>query len=123
MRELLRKLVVLGILSASALLAQTSHRQPDPKPPSQPNPFEQLEEQDKESAKGDRARQASAREQRKANRAELGRELPQLIELAQNLQKRLAATNLDAAIPVDLQKRANELERLSREIHKRVRGL
>lgn len=119
----LRKLLVCALLSSGVLLAQTSHRQPDPKPPSQPNPFEQLEEQDKESAKGDRARQASARAQRKANRAELGRELPQLIELAQNLQKRLTATNLDAAVPVDLQKQADELERLARGIHKRVRGL
>jgi hypothetical protein len=112
-----------GVLSASALLAQTSHRRPDPKPPSRPNALEQLEEQTADAQKDDRARQAAAREQRKANRAELNRELRQLIELAQNLQKRLEANHLDAALPVELQKEANELEHLARKIHKRVRGL
>ncbi len=119
----LRKLLVCGMLSASALLAQTSHRQPEPKPPSQPNPFEQLEEQASQSQRQDRTRQAAAREQRKVNRAELNRELPQLIELAQNLQKQLNATNLETAVPADIERQAKQLEQAARQIHKRIRGL
>jgi hypothetical protein len=119
----LRKLFVCALLSSTVLLAQTSHRRMDPKPPSRPNPFEQLEKEAAESPQNDRARLASARERRKVNCAELSRELPQLVEIAQNLQKRLEATDLNATAPVDLQKQANDLERLARQIHKRVRGL
>ncbi len=119
----LRNLLVCGILSASALLAQTSHRRIDPKPPSQPNPFEQLEKQAAESQKDDRARLAAAREQRKASRAELNRELPRLIEVAQNLQKQLNATDLETALPADLERQAKQLEQVARQIHKRIRGL
>jgi len=111
------------MLSASALLAQTSHRQSDPKPPSQPNPFEELEKQAAESKKKDHARQVAAREQHKASRAELNRELPRLIELAQNLQKQLNATDVENALPADLERQANKIERAARQIHKRVRGL
>ncbi len=94
-----------------------------PKPPEQPNPFEQLEKEAAESPKTDRARLTAAREQRKANRAELNRELPRLIELAQNLQKQLNATNLETALPADLERQAKQLEQVARQIHKRIRGL
>jgi len=106
------------------MLGQTSHRQPNPKPPRGPNDiFDQFEKQNTESAKQQPGENAAARQQREANRMALSRELPQLIDLAQNLQKRLDATDLNAALPADLQKQAKELERVARQVHKRIRSL
>ncbi len=111
-----------GMLSASGLLGQTSHRQPDPKPPREPNIFDQLEKQRAESPKELAAREAAARA-RSANIAELTRELPRLIQLAQDLRERLNATDLKTTLPVDLERQAKQLEQAARQIHKRIREL
>lgn len=118
-----RELLVCGILSGSALLAQTSHRRIDSNPPTRPNVFEQLEKQATESQKEDRARQAAARQQRNANLAELDRELPRLIELAQDLRKQLNASDVETTLPVDLERQAQEVEQIARRIHKQIRSL
>ena len=120
----LRKLFICGILSASALLAQTSHRQPNSQPPRGPNDvFDQLGKQKTESLKEQAAQQAAARQQRSAKLVELARELPRLIKLAQRLQERLSASDLGTALPVDLEKQAKELEQIARRIHKQIHDL
>jgi hypothetical protein len=114
----------LALLASFSLLAQTSHRQPDPKPPRGPNDiFDQLEKQKTESPKEQAARQTAARQQRNANLAELKRELPRLIGLARNLENRLNATDLETALPADLEPQAKELEQVARQIHKHTRNL
>ncbi len=124
MRQYLANLILCVLLASFGLLAQTSHRQPNPKPPRGPNDiFDQWEEQETESPKIQDARQAAARQQRRANLAELKRELPQLIELAQSLQNRLNTTHLGTALPVDLEKQAKELEQVARRVHKQIRNL
>ncbi len=124
MRQYSANLVVLALLASFGLLAQTSHRQPDPKPPRRPNDtFDQLEKQQKESPKEQAAQQAAARQQRSANLAELKRELPRLIELAQELENGLNVTDLETALPADLEPQAKELEQVARQIHKHTRNL
>ena len=124
MRQYLANLILCVLLASFGLLAQTSHRQPNPKPPRGPNDiFDQWEEQETESPKIQDARQAAARQQRRANLAELKRELPQLIELAQSLQNRLNTTHLGTALPDDLEKQAKELEQVARRVHKQIRNL
>jgi len=123
-RQYSANLVVLALLASFGLLAQTSHRQPDPKPPRRPNDtFDQLEKQQKESPKEQAAQQAAARQQRSANLAELKRELPRLIELAQELENGLNVTDLETALPADLEPQAKELEQVARQIHKHTRNL
>ncbi len=123
MRQHLANLILCVLLASFGLLAQTSHRQPNPKPPRGPNDiFDQLEEQRTESPKKQDAQQAT-RQQRGANLAELKRELPQLIELAQSLQNRLNTTDLGTALPVNLEKQAQELEQVARRVHKQIRNL
>ena len=68
-------------------------------------------------------RQTAARRQRSANLSELKRELPRLIELAQNLENRLNATDLETALPADFEQQAKELEQVARRIHKHIRNL
>jgi len=110
-------------LASFGLLAQTSHRQPDPKPPREPNVFDQMEKQNKESPKEQSGRQVAAQQQHSANLAELKRELPQLIELAQKLENRLNATDLETALPADLEPQAKELEQVARQVRKHIRNL
>ncbi len=123
MRDYLSDLLLCGTLASFGLLAQTSHRQPEPKPPREPNVFDQMEKQKKESPKEQAARQAAARQQRGANLAELKRELPRVIELAQNLENRLNATDLETALPADLEPQAKELEQVARQVRKHIRNL
>ncbi|MBI3669371.1 MAG: hypothetical protein HY237_06305 [Acidobacteria bacterium] len=123
MPERFARLVFCGVLTSACLLAQTSHRRPNPLPPREPNIFGQLEKQSTQPPQEQAGRQAAARERRKANHAALNRELPQLIELAQNLQKQLEAADLESAVPADLERQARQLERVARQIHQRVRGL
>ena len=123
MRRNLANFISCVLLASLGLLAQTSHRQPNPKPPRGPNDiFDQWEEQETESPKKQDARQAT-RQQHSANLAGLKRELPRLIELAQSLQNRLNTTHLGTALPVDLEKQAEELEQVARRIHKQIRNL
>ncbi len=123
MRQYLANLILCVLLASFGLLAQTSHRQPNPKPPRGPNDiFDQWEEQETESPKKQDARQAT-RQQRSANLAGLKRELPRLIELAQSLQNRLNTSDLGTALPVDLEKQAQELEQVARRVHKQIRNL
>jgi len=82
-----------------------------------------LEKQQKESPKEQAAQQAAARQQRSANLAELKRELPRLIELAQELENGLNVTDLETALPADLEPQAKELEQVARQIHKHTRNL
>jgi len=122
-RRNLANFISCVLLASFGLLAQTSHRQPNPKPPRGPNDiFDQWEEQETESPKKQDARQAT-RQQRRANLAGLERELPRLIELAQSLQDRLNTTDLGTALPVDLEKQAKELEQVARRVHKQIRNL
>ncbi len=123
MRPSLANLIVLALLTCSSLLAQTSHRQLNPKPPRQPSVFEQLDKQKADSTKEQSAQQAAARRQRSASLAQLQGELPRLIELAQSLQEELRAGDLETALPADLEKQAKELEQVARRVHKRVRSL
>jgi hypothetical protein len=117
------RLFLCFLLVSFGLLAQTSHRQPNPSPPREPGDiFDQLQKQQAESPKK-QGQQALARQQRSANLAELERELPRLIDLAQGLQNRLRATNLETAHPADLEQQAKELEQVARRVHKRVRSL
>ncbi len=118
------RLVFCGVLTSACLLAQTSHRQPNPQPPKGPNDvFDQLEKEKTEPPKQRPAQQAAARQQRNANLAELERELPRLIELAQNLRKQLNASDVETALPVGLERQAKELEQIARRIHKQIRSL
>ncbi len=124
MRQYSANLIALALLASFALLAQTSHRQPNPQPPKEPNDiFKQMEKQKKESPKEQSARQAAARQQRTANLAELKRELPRLVELARNLENRLNATDLETALPADLEPQAKELEQVARQVRKHIRNL
>ncbi len=123
MRQYLANLILCVSLASFGLLAQTSHRQPNPKPPRGPNDiFDQWEEQETQSPKKQDARQAT-QQQRRANLAGLERELPRLIELAQSLRNRLNTTDLGSALPVDLEKQAQELEQVARRVHKQIRNL
>lgn len=117
----LRKLFVCALFSSAVLLAQTSHRQPNPKPPGQPSIFDQLEKQKTEPST-EQARDAAG-QLRRANLAELEGELPRLIDLAQSLQMRLNTTDLETALPADLERQAKELEQIARRIHKQIRSL
>ena len=123
MRQGLAKLILCVLSAAFGLLAQTSHRQPNPKPSRGPNVFDLLEKQETESPKEQSARQTAARHQRSANLAELKRELPRLSELAQNLENRLNATDLETALPAELEQGAKELEQVARRIHKHIGNL
>lgn len=118
----LAALLLAVLLTSLVAPAQTSHRQPNPKQGSEPNVFDQIEQQGREQRQQPLAWQA-AREQRKARLAELDRELVRLLELAQDLQRRLKATDLDATLPADLSRQAQELERVARSIHKHIRSL
>lgn len=122
-RRLVYTLLAALLLAGLPALTQTSHRRPNPHPPSSPNIFDQVEKQQKTEREQKLAQQAAAREQRRAQRAELARELPQLIELARSLQEQLDSTDLDTTLPADLHRQGQELERLARQIHKRVRSL
>jgi hypothetical protein len=117
-------IVLFGVLLAAySLLAQTSHRQPNPQPPKEPSDiFKQLEKEKSEPAK-ERPSHAVATQQRSAQVAEVERELSQLVELAQGLQTRLTASDLEATLPVDLQRQAKELQRLAGRIHKQIGSL
>lgn len=124
MRRYLALPVLLGIFGVLGSVAQTSHREPNPKPREQPNIFDQMEKQTTESPKEKASRAAAAaREQRLARLADLGRELPRVIELAETSQKRLNETDLGATVPADLGQQARELERVAHQIHKRIRSL
>lgn len=116
-------LLALLLLAELTALPQSSRRRIGPKPPAPPNVFDQLEKQREEQPQDRRAQEAAARERRRAGLEELSRELPRLIGLAQNLQEQLNSTDLDATSPVTLRQRSQELERLARQIHKRVRSL
>lgn len=124
MRQYLANVVLWALLSSFGFLTQTSHRQPNPQPPRSPaDVFNQLEQQKSESPKEELSRKAAARRQRSANLAELQQDLPRLVELGQNLQNRLHESDLETALPADLEKQANELEQVARRIHKRIRNL
>ncbi len=117
-------LILFGLLTSLGSPAQESHRRPNPSAPSQPNVFDQLERQTKnESRREQLARQAAERKQRQAELAQLADEVPRLIGLAHDLQERLKSTDLDTTLPIDLRQQGQKLERLAREINKRIRGL
>lgn len=111
------------LLTGVAARPQTSHRTIGPKPPAPPNVFDQVEKRRDSERQGQRVQESAARDQRRAEREELTRELPQLIDLAQKLQTQLDSTDLDKTLPLGLRQQSQELERLARRIHKRVRGL
>jgi hypothetical protein len=126
MRQCFAKVVLLALLPSFGfgLLAQESHRRPNPEPRKDPaDVFNQIEQEQAESPKEEAARKAAARRQRSANLAELQKSLPRLVELAQSLQNRLHESDLETALPADLEKQANELEQVARRVHKQVRNL
>ncbi len=115
------KLLLCGVLASAGLLAQTSHRQPNPQPPKDPSDiFKQLEKQKAEPSKEGSPQAVATKQQRSAQAAEVEGELSRLIELAQNLQTRLNASDLEATLPVDLERQAKELQRLAGRIHKHI---
>ena len=123
MLRYLASALLFGMLSLLGWVTQESHRVPNPKPPSPPNVFDRLEKQSTQSREEQLRQQAAVREQRRAKLAELDRDLLRLNELAQNLQKRLKAIDLDITLPADLSRQSQELERVARQIHKQIRAL
>lgn len=116
--------ILLALFSTFGLLAQTSHRRLDPQPRRDlADVFNQSEKQKSESPGDELARKAAVRRQRSADLAELQQDLPRLVELAQGLQNRLNASDLEAALPADLEKKASALEQVARRVHKRIRNL
>lgn len=114
-------LLLGALLAAYGLLAQTSHRQPNPQPPKEPTDiFKQLEKQKSEPAKGSSSQAVTTQQQRSAQVAEVERELSQLVELAHSLQTRLNTSDLEVTLPVDLERQAKELQRLAGRIHKHI---
>ena len=116
-------LVAALLLTGVAARPQSSHRRIGPKPPAPPNVFDQLEKRHGAERQQELAQEAAARNQRHTDRAELARDLNELMGLAQKLQTQLDSTDLDKTLPVGLRQQSDELERLARRIHKRVRGL
>jgi hypothetical protein len=122
--SLLTTVLLFGSLAAEP---QSSHRRRGPRPPQGPNVFDRMEEerrQEEERALAKkRTEETAARERRRAERAKLARELPQLIERAQQLESRVNSDDFEKTLPAELRQQARELERLARQIHKRVRAL
>ena len=123
MRSNLPFLLLCVLLGGLTALPQTSHRQLDPKPPRPPNPLEQLGQQAEEDAKERARQQTVSREAREAARAELEKDLSRLMEVAEGLQSRLKALDANRVFPADLSRQGEELDRLARQVHRRIRKL
>lgn len=102
---------------------QTSHRGPNPRTRSIPDVFETMDKQRQGERRPEPTKADAVRQQRHGQAVALAEDLLQLRALTQELQERLNSTDLQNSLPADLRKQSAELERLARDINKKVRGL
>ena len=115
--------VLFSILFAGLAWAAQGDLHPKPRTLPKQDPFDALKNEAEESAAAKGRSDRMAGELRNAAVADLHQQLPRLIQQARELQDQLGQADLRVKLPADLARRAGELERLARQIHKTVRKL
>lgn len=123
MRRLIPWLLACVLFSSFGWAGPPVKDPQSPSPTSQINLFDQLKQEAISSALVKTRADRAALQARSDAIAGLRQQLPRLIEEAQALESQLGQTDLQARLPADLAKRAQELEQLAHKIHKTVRQL